>query len=369
VIERLIRMSLLGQKPWQPIWLMRDEYLTDLGAGTVHGAPAEPGPGTRSLVDSQLKISASSRKLVISGGKTPAGQGDPAIYYPALTRSTGRAAIMALTRNTTGVFYFGYSASPSGVVNAHAFRVSTINVTPFDAGNAGDNVFILPSDGSPITGVLSLRSIGAFYITRLNDNPWTLQWVSAAGTQNPLHPACSSYSQAVQFDHMRACDLPAPFDTDYGLASLHLAGARQAGESFRHQADCLIELAVSLPESGILEIGFRRQDDDNTWLMRITPSGDFTLIERVEGTDTTRGNASGVVASGQRCVLLCNGETLRGYSNNVLRWTYSGAARFRHETGGIIREIGSGGAITNLVAWPRFLSGKVVRILEVAAKL
>jgi len=71
-----------------------DQFLTDLGAGTIDGTAAEPGPGIRGVVDSESKLSISTGTLVISGGKASPAYGDPAISYPSVSRTPGRAMML-----------------------------------------------------------------------------------------------------------------------------------------------------------------------------------------------------------------------------------------------------------------------------------
>jgi hypothetical protein len=368
MFPRLRRMALFDRKTWRPTWRARDEFLTARAPGEVHNTPAEPGPGVRTTADTENKISIGEGLLSISGGKAIPVQGDPAFYYPQLARIPGRAVFASLKRNANHVFYFGFTFATGGTTNGHAFRVSGSQMSAFDAAVFTGNLFSFPSSGILVPSTVVLRPAGAHYLTCL-DAAWILQWVSASGAQDPLFSGCNSYSQAVDFDYFRVCDLPAPFATDFGLATQRLAGMRQTGDTLAHQADCLIEFTVTeVPTTASLELGFRVQDDDNMWFVRVSPTGDFQLMERVGGEDTSRGLASGGAAAGQRCVVICEGESIRGFSNNALRWTYTSAANFKDKTTGLVRGLGTGGAISDLISWPRLLGGRARKLLEAAAQ-
>src|SRR5690606_5532771 len=97
-------------------------------------------------------------------------------------------------------------------------------------------------------------------------------------------------------DWLCAVNLRAPWNTDYGIATQRLAGARSAGDTFTHEADCLLEFTVTtLPSADQIEMRFRAQDASNYWQVTVDSSGNLDLDEVVGGVVTQRGTAAGVI--------------------------------------------------------------------------
>ena len=74
-------------------WILRDEFNTALSAGSVHGTTSEPSGHTRTVKDTENKISIADGKLTFSGGKASPAVGDPAIWYPAIDRGRENANV------------------------------------------------------------------------------------------------------------------------------------------------------------------------------------------------------------------------------------------------------------------------------------
>lgn len=371
MLERLIRMSLFGGETWRPTWLLRDDFLSERAAGTLNGTPAEPGPGTRLVVDTGSLASISGGRIVFSSG--PLTPGDPRIGYPLTSRVAGRTCIVkggdGLDNPGSGV-EAGFDVDQSGSLGGSAFRKTGMNTVGIKDGTSTTSSFFSMSPTLEYLLWVVLRSAGAFYFVQGGDfSVPTLVWVAPGSTTGSLYPAAITTGRTFWFETIRMADLPEPFDSDFGIATQRLAGERAAGDPFTHEADGLIEWTqTSLPVTGESTVRFRNQDGDNNWTAAIASSGDFILYERVNGVLTARASAAGVVESGHRCVLICDGRTIRGYSNNTVRWSYLSADNFLTMTGGILFSPGTGGAVSNLVSWPRRLAGRAKSILETAAK-
>ena len=113
-------------------------------------------------------------------------------------------------------------------------------------------------------------------------------------------------------------------------------------------------------------IDFRRQDVDNRWYVVADAlgGGELQLQERVAGTPTQRGAST--ISAGQRLVIVLDDETIQVYADNTLKITYSSAANFKTETGGVVNNGQSPGQWSDLVTYPRTLSGKAVTVLNKA---
>ena len=109
---------------------------------------------------------------------------------------------------------------------------------------------------------------------------------------------------------------------------------------------------------------FRQQDATNYWEVIVTPAQDITLREVVAGVPTARGTALGVINNGDRVVVIADGTTIRVYEQNTLRITYALAANFQTETDGELQSVGVGGAVDDIVTWPRVISNAALRALN-----
>jgi hypothetical protein len=71
-----------------------------------------------------------------------------------------------------------------------------------------------------------------------------------------------------------------------------------------------------------------------------------------------------VVANSDRIVIVADGTTIRVFEANTQRITYAAAANFQTETDGELETEGTGGAVTDIVSWPRTLSGAALAELQ-----
>lgn len=165
----------------------------------------------------------------------------------------------------------------------------------------------------------------------------------------------------------KASDGPAPFDTDDGLATDTHSGSVASGTTFVHEADMLLEITVATLTITNMSFSFRQASDTNRWFAYIVNNGDFYLFETVDGVSTPRAFAAGAIASGDRVVIVAEGSTIRGYSKNVLRWTYASATSHAAATTGKFLSVGNGGVFSDLKTWPRTLSGTAASILNKAS--
>ena len=354
----LLLSKLLGRP------VLDDEFNTDRAAGAVNGTAAEPGPGTRVVVDTNGKLTIGSDKLDFATGGVQ--WGDPGLWYGLLTRTVGRAIVAKINPTGTGGAAVGFDNN------------QTISLQEGIRNNGSSLQALVPgavtigtiTAGTPYLYGAVLRSAGAFLLMKGGTEfpDWTLVWIIPDGIGN-RYPAITCISNASVFtcDYVHIFDLPAPWDTDYGIVTERLAGARSAGNTFTHEADCLIEWTqTALPSASSTGIRFRIQDASNYWEIRILSAGEFQLFEVIDTVATIRANGGAVIANGDRIVLVCENETIKGYSANTLRFTYSLAANFKTNTAGEINRLGTDGAVSDLLTWPRKPSGSALKLIKAA---
>lgn len=367
-LHRSLRHNALGlrqRRAAAPIeYLLRDDFLTDEAAPLASPRTAEPGPGTWTVRDINNHLSISDGKLVFDGNADL--YLNPRLQGPQMSRTPGRAMGAALVRASGQYAILGSQAI--GDAAFAGVKMNGLNLLMHDTHSAGSiGPVVGQLSGDPLW--LILRSAGQFYVQGT-----TLLYVGTSSTA-PLDPAFASHNVVGTIDWLRVCDLPAPWDTDYGIATQRLAGARSAGDSYSHEADCLIEAVVTtLPADGQIEMRFRVEDESNYWQWTVDAAGNLDLDEVVDGAVTQWGNAAGAVTDGDRILAVVVGSTIHIYETNTLaheavtrRITYARATNFATATAGKLHSLGTGGAVSDIVAWPRTLSGSAAAALEAAA--
>lgn len=347
-------------------FLLRDDFISDASAPLTSPRTAEPGPGTLTITDTENKLSISGGALTCAGGKASPAFGDPGIWGGVLARVAGRTLITKLTHSAANTFMqIGWDSDASGASADNDYYLTNTGVIAVYRANA-TTLSVGTYTAAEFTYAIVLRTTGTFFFVKGGSyTSWTLLWVRSSENTASLYPAINNHSAAWSSAYLRVLDLPAPFSTDYGLATQRLAGARSAGDTFTHTANCVIEWTVTtVPSAAGTVFRFRVQDSTNFWFAYIDSTGALSLYERVAGVDTLRASAAGVVSNGHRIVVVADGTTIRGYSNNVLRWTYSSASNFATETDGLLSALGTGGAVSEIISWPRALTGATAAILD-----
>lgn len=351
-------------------FLLRDDFLTDASAPLASPRTAEPGPGTLTFVDTASQLSIAGGEIVPSA--QTAGALDPLIHMAGYARQAGRVFTARVKRVSA---FAGNDASPQmGWATAAGGGISTYTGLIFVASSMN---ILRYSATSTATGIVAasdafynfhfiLRSTGSFVIVGN-----TLEWVENAGSNATMYPAIAASAASrmpAGVDTFRILDLPAPFNSDFGLATQRLAGSVAAGTTFVHEANCVIEwVQTTLPSAGnTTRLWFRKQDSSNLWRVLIENSGNISLDEIVAGTVTIRGSAAGVLSNGHRVVVVADGSTIRVYSNNVLRITYSSASNFAAATVGELNLLAGGSVVSDIVSWPRTLPAYAASLLDKA---
>jgi hypothetical protein len=164
----------VGQSPVSSeiIYLLRDEFITDLTAGSVDGTAAEPGPGTRKDVNNNTSISAAA--LVVNSVT------DIEYFDNTITRTAGRIYIANLSVSADtdwDVVSIGFDDAKVAIPDRHAlqFAASTI----LNAVQNGTTIAIADFSGKTVIKVLFLLwGTGCSYYTKYSSDNWILRWVS-----------------------------------------------------------------------------------------------------------------------------------------------------------------------------------------------
>jgi hypothetical protein len=340
-------------------YLFRDTFSADAAAPLDSPLYADVS-GVWTVGDTENKLSKSGGKLNFAPNAVP----DfvlPRLFSSVLSRSSGLAAIFEPTFTTTGKnSYFGFRGD-NIYTPSIGTRIDGNTVAAYCAANGiALNVLDLPIKLSVVLQTSGFKLFG------YSSGVWKLGWVDFSTVGSNLYFGMANYNATGTLDNLSVLQLPAPFNTDYGIATQRLAGARAAGDTFTHGADCLIEWTVTtLPSASSGIVRFRKQDSNNHWRVIYLPDGYGELQERVAGASTTRGSAAaGTFKSNSRVVVICDGVVIKVYIDNVIRITYSSATNFNTQTNGEVYSLGTGGAVSDIVSWPRRLSGTALAVME-----
>lgn len=333
----------------------------DLSAPLASPYTESGAVGSLTLVQTDGQLSTSGGTLSFPAQATPAW-GDQGFYSPVgLARKAGRALLATIRFSAIDVLN-GYIVGLGSAANLTVSNLQqdfNFNSQKFAFWNGTINANDL--DGDLATAVdypfaVVMRGTGGFLLLQIG-GAWTVLWVDAKQTFSPAYPLLSNYGHVGTIDNFRVVDLPSPFNGDYGIVTQRLAGARSAGDTFSHTADCLVEwTAITLTSAGVIDLRLRQQDATNYWQVTVDSAGTLVLNEVVAGTPTSRGSAAAVVAADHRIVAIADGAVIKVYSNNTLRITYSSASSFATATSGVLSGLGTGGAVSEICSWPRVVA-------------
>jgi lysophospholipase L1-like esterase len=196
-------------------YLLRDEFTTARAAGAITTTVAEPGPGTRTVADTESKLTIAENDLVFGGGMAVPAFGDPGLSFAAQARTAGRMMVAGI-RHTGGTIAFGFEQATSGtpviataylaVANVGLRATATVTTETLTLGELYDIAVIL-------------RAAGAFFLIRGGaDFPsWTLVHATIRHATASLYPIISSNTGATRVRYLRVPDalwLPAPSASD-----------------------------------------------------------------------------------------------------------------------------------------------------------
>lgn len=149
-------------------FLFRDEFVTPLAAGQVHGTLCEPGPGRRIVVDTGGALAISGGALQVAAGSA----GDPGISLGALHRRAGQVLALALNASDLTSLSAGYAKELAVGIG---IDVAGGALRPVCNGVVGPTVATLSVDTDYVVYLLP-RTRGAFLFLQGAGRP-ELLWV------------------------------------------------------------------------------------------------------------------------------------------------------------------------------------------------
>lgn len=331
-------------------YLFRDDFSIADAAPIADPLPADVIGGLV-VTDTGNDLSVAGGELVSAGAT---GLGDPGVWHEdGATPVAGLAALFKLNLSATNILtHYSFDNNQAGSVVESIYLASitelrvianNIQIATVSTYSTATEELVLISRGS---------GAGFFYLVDGN-----LIFISDASVvADPTYAgivraAASAVAQATTT--MRVLQLSGAFAVDYGIATQRLSGARAPGDTFTHEADCIIEFTVpTLPSAAQIELWFRIQDASNYWSVTVDSAGDIDLDEVVAAVPTQRGTAAAVVTAGERIQIRAIGTTITVFDSAARRINYASASNFQTETAGELDTEGTGGAVTDIVSWP-----------------
>ena len=254
------------------VFLVRDDFTDNLVAGTVNGTVATPGPGTRTVVDTD------GDALSITGGVASFANpnsvgGDPGLWYGSQARAAGLALITSVNIAATGVFaQWGFDSNQSGYLADCLLSVAgSTKIRPETATYIG--VFAANTD---YTLAVILRVAGGLQVIKGGAyTDWTLLWVSSVEVNDPVCPGEESYNATYTVDFVRVMQLGSPWSDTYAVALAFATFTDDNGTA----------LSAYTPEVGPIAGGGANWDIQ-TNKARNSPTAGTAII----GGDTLNGN-------------------------------------------------------------------------------
>ena len=198
-----------------PSYTLNDQFTTDRSAGAVNGTSAEPTGGTRTVVDTNSKLSISSSQLSFATGGV--AEGNPGLWYPVETRTAGKIMLGTVTASG-GDIDIGFDSGQAGNIR-EGLGLSPGALITF-VRMAGNSI----TTGAMVSGTTYqtasvLRSTGMYYYIKGGTyTNWTLLYISSVSAGN-MYPGLTANATTAIFtaDNIRiptSTWLPTPLAYD-----------------------------------------------------------------------------------------------------------------------------------------------------------
>jgi hypothetical protein len=364
----------------------------------VHGTPAEPGPGTRVVVDTDDKLTIGSGVLNMLSHSTPA-HGDPTLWYGAITRVAGRVYIAKMKLTGSAKNQFGFDTN----------QVTDFGISHYFYFNPLTNITVRVATSSVPVGVavaetdyylaIVLRATGAHYFIKGGAfTEWTNLFPSNVTSTATLYPGlhvgnAANIQQDVDFIRIpQELWLPVPMLSDSfdrangvlgitdgaghaeangggGLAWNNRVGTTQIATNVASASALVGGIAIATVDTGNINIlheaettrsagnvgiVLRYADADN-YVYAIHDGTNAKLIKRVATSETDVIAAVVAYAAGAVMRVICDGTSFSLFYNNAKVGSTSTISDAGLQTG---TEVGvyssdTGNSQDDCVAWSR----------------
>lgn len=305
--------------------ILRDAFTTTESAPMVSPRTCEPGPGTLTIVDTGNKLSISGGLLTLS--TVTSGFSDPRVSNAADTRTPGRA--LTVTDITGSSWRIGWANSSESAVRAGALALAG-GFYHYDNGVAvGQKVL---KAGVTYSMLIIQQNWGAMFALKGGAwADWSLMGVSTTRDTSSLNGEATQKiywdynSASVTIGEIAVQDWGGNWSRSYNYATVY-EFIPTSGDTYTAASGDMYITISWVPASGtVLDLMFRRTDDNNTWIIRGSQSGStIKLIEKTGGTETERASAAFTWGTGAMVHVWVRAEAARivaGVSGQNITYT------------------------------------------------
>jgi hypothetical protein len=217
ILQMIIGIPPAFKKP-KKRYTWRDEFYTALAAGSINGTRMEPGPGLRTIVDTENKLTIADGRLTFAGGKATPAYGDPGYWKTeAITRKRGLILAWKLNiADVTNIIYLGVDADKTSTPTANAVRIASETLRTYSDLSLGPSVESI-TDSADIYIAIILRDSGAHFYAKIGTGNWKYLWRTVANNTSTLYAGISNYNAAGYAEFMRQINylwMPTPLLSD-----------------------------------------------------------------------------------------------------------------------------------------------------------
>lgn len=341
-----------------PYFLLNDTFATDRAAGAVNGTPAEPGPGLRTVADTNSKLSLVGGQASFATGG--ANNGNPRVTYGPIAREPGRLLISQQQGSSGASTWVGWHQTAGNFPQQASLRYSPTTTLIFYDGGTLVTVAAYVV-GTTYQVAIPLRSAGSFCFVKggIYTN-WTLIHIGAGNSSALMYPNLSgSASGVMTVDEIRVPAtkwLPTPLASDgfaewgttdglghtegvaggigsggAGLAWTEDSGTWTAAGGVAYSEDGLGVDSIAFVDTGVADViatanitlatGIGgvvvRYADGANYVKGIHNKTNAQLIKVVNGTPTTLINIAATYGANVPIRVICEGQKFRLFYNNV----------------------------------------------------
>lgn len=189
-------------------YLLRDDFTTDVAAGSVNGSAVVPGPGpARYVVDGGNQLAVSVGAL-ISGTATSVG--DPGLWYnQKFSRIAGRILISQITLAQANKGYqIGWDGTIGSALNRNGVLFRTTGaIAAYQSATAGPDIGAY-SAGVKYSVATILRAAGACHFVKEGTGVWRLLYADNRDSGTNLYPGISTASTGAQTETVDMIRIP-----------------------------------------------------------------------------------------------------------------------------------------------------------------
>lgn len=326
---------------WSGIsYLLRDLFTANASAPLSSPRTCEPGPGTLTLVQNDGQFS-------ISGG---------ALSFPAeASFAWGNQGLSAPVSRVNGMFIgcrltfssahnlwqlgYGNGVTATGYENwltySNQARIGTPDLPQFKINNS------IAYD----MGII-LASVGAYHVQRIGPGEtYIIHYITRSNNTASGSGRFTNGSAVGTLTNYILARLGYPWLSNYGPATGYIASPT-SGATIATQAEMLIEFTWTPGAGEIIDIQFRRTDDNNCWIIRCDQAnGTIKLFERQGGVETERNSGktqTWTVGIPRRILIKAYATTIESYVADVAKHSYTDALFNQTATGAKVSGFATG---------------------------